>query len=157
MSLLHNFYEFEASKTQVEGHRWIEFCSETETDENVDYFVSLNSEGEYWILDANKEHIKNLLFPIKIDEPEATKRLINRLIHVARYETILELDNEDAFAPLNGKLKVELVKSVKREQVVLNADGNVPVLEVGERVILRIHNESQSNFKYFCVDTSGRF
>jgi hypothetical protein len=54
----------------------------------------------------------------------------------------LELDNEDAFAPLNGKLKVELVKSVKREQVVVNADGKVPVLEEGERVVLRIHNES---------------
>lgn len=129
-------------KEEVEGHRWIEFCSETETDKNVDYFVSLNSEGEYWILDANKEPIKNLLFPIKIDEPEATKRLINRLIHVARYESILKLDNDDAFAPLKGKIKVELVKSVKGEQVVVNADGKVPVLEEGERVVLRIHNES---------------
>jgi hypothetical protein len=63
----------EEVKTQVEGHRWIEFCSETEKDENVDYFVSLNSEGEYWILDENKEPIKNLLFPIKVDEPEAQK------------------------------------------------------------------------------------
>lgn len=135
--------KIEEIKTQVEGHRWIEFCSETETDENVDYFVFLNSEGEYWILDANREPIKNVLFPIKIDEPEATKRLINRLIHVARYESILELDNEDAFARLNGKLKVELVKSVKREQIVLNADGKVPVLEEGERVMLRMHNESQ--------------
>ncbi|MEG4589386.1 caspase family protein [Microcoleus sp. MOSTC5] len=132
-----------AKKEQVEGHRWIEFCSEAEKEENVDYFVSLNSEGEYWILDANKEPIKNLLFPIEVDEPEAAKKLIDRLIHVARYETILDLDNEDAFARLNGKLKVEVIKSVKREQVVLNADGNVPVLEVGERgVVLRIHNES---------------
>lgn len=135
--------KIEEVKTGVEGHRWIEFCSETETDEKVDYFVSLNSEGEYWILDANKEPIKNVLFPIKIDEHEATKRLINRLIHVARYESILELDNEDAFARLNGKLKVELVKSVKREQIVLNADGKVPVLEEGERVMLRMHNESK--------------
>ncbi|NQE38566.1 caspase family protein [Microcoleus asticus] len=131
-----------AKKEQVEGHRWIEFSSEAEKEENVDYFVSLNSEGEYWIWDANKEPIKNLLFPIKVDEPEASKKLIDRLIHVARYETILDMDNEDAFAPLNGKLKVEVIKSVKREQVVLNADGNVPVLEVGERVVVRIHNES---------------
>jgi hypothetical protein len=135
--------KIEEVKIGVEGHRWIEFCWETETDENVDYFVSLNSEGEYWILDANKEPIKNVIFPIRIDEHEATKRLINRLIHVARYESILELDNEDAFARLNGKLKVELVKSVKREQIVLNADGKVPMLEEGERVMLRMHNESK--------------
>jgi hypothetical protein len=137
------YTKIEEVKTQVEGYRWIEFCSETETDENVDYFVFLNYEGEYWILDANKEPLKNLLFPIRIDEAEATKMLINRLIHVARYESILELDNEDAFAPLNGKLKVELVKSVKRQQVVLNADGNLPLLEEGERVMLRMHNESK--------------
>jgi Caspase domain len=132
----------QTKKEQVEGHRWIEFCSEAEKDENVDYFVSLNSAGDYLILDTQKEPIKNLLFPIKVDEPEATKKLINRLIHVARYQSILDLDNEDAFAPLNGKLKVELVKSVKRQQVVVNTGGNVPVLEVGERVVLRIHNES---------------
>jgi hypothetical protein len=133
----------QTQKEQVEGHRWIEFCSDTETEENVDYFVSLNSDGEYWVLDANQEPIKNLLFPIKVDEPEATTRLINRLIHIARYESVSELDHEDAFAPLNGKLKVELIKSVKRQQVVLNADGNVPVLEEGERVVLRIYNESK--------------
>jgi Caspase domain len=132
----------ETKKKEVEGHRWIEFCSEAEKDENVDYFVSLNSTGEYLILDTQKEQIKNLLFPIKVNEPEATKKLINRLIHVARYQSILDLDNEDAFAPLNGQLKVELVKSVKRQQVVVNTGGNVSVLEVGERVVLRIHNES---------------
>ena len=130
------------SKERVEGHRWIEFCSAEEPDDNVDYFVSLNSEGEYWILDANKQRIKNILFPIKVDEPEVEERLINRLIHVARYYTVLDLDNEDAFAPLNGKLKVELVKSEKRQQVVVNTGDKVPELEVGERVALRIYNQA---------------
>jgi hypothetical protein len=102
----------------------------------------LTSNGEYLILNSQKEPIKNLLFSIRVDEPEATKKLINRLIHVARYESILALDNEDAFAPLNGKLKVELVKSENRQFVVLNTDGKVPELEVGERVALRIYNQS---------------
>ncbi|MEG4070380.1 caspase family protein [Microcoleus sp. Pol11C2] len=131
------------TKKDVEGHRWIEFCSEDEKDENVDYFVSLNLEGEYWILDSNKKPVKNLLFPIKLDEPEATERLIHRLIHIARYESILELDNEDGSAPLNGKLKVEVIKYVKRQEVVLNADSQVPVLESGEKITLRIYNESK--------------
>ena len=126
----------------MEGHRWIEFCSAEEPDDNVDYFVSLNSEGEYWILDANKQRIKNILFPIKVDEPEVEERLINRLIHVARYYTVLDLDNEDAFATLNGQLKVELVKSEKRQQVVVNTGDKVPELEVGERVALRIYNQA---------------
>ena len=133
----------QTKKEQVEGHRWIKFCSEAESDENADYFVSLTPVGEYLILDAKKEPVKNLRFPIKIDEAEATNRLINRLIHIARYDSILELDNEDAFAPLNGKLKLELLKSEKRQIVVLNTGDNVPVLEVGELVALRIHNQSK--------------
>jgi hypothetical protein len=129
-------------KKQVEGHRWIEFCSDAEKDENVDYFVSVTSEGEYLILDANKEPIKNLIVPIKVDEPQAIKRLINRLIHLAKYQSILALDNEEYGARLNGKLKVELGKSVQRQFTPLTTDSNVPVLKVGERVILQIHNES---------------
>ncbi|MEG4071382.1 caspase family protein [Microcoleus sp. Pol14C2] len=145
-------------QTKVPGHLWIEFCSEEEKDENVDYFVSLNSAGEYLILDAQKQPIKNLLFPINIDEPEATKKLINRLIHVGRYETILDLDNEDAFATLNGKLKVEVVKSVKRQPVVLNADGKVPVLEEKEKgVDLIIRNESNRTLNIVALNFDADF
>jgi Caspase domain. len=148
----------EQVKTQVEGHRWIEFCSDEEKNENVDYFVSLTSDGEYLILDENKEPIKNLLFSIKVDEPEASKKLINRLIHVARYETILDLDNEDAFATLNGKLKVEVVKSVKRQPVVLNADGKVPVLEEKEKgVYLIIRNESNRTLNITALNLDADF
>jgi transcription elongation factor len=86
------------------------------------------------------------------------KKLINRLIHVARYESILDLDNEDAFAPLNGKLKVELVKSVKRQPVVLNADGKVPVLEEEEEgVYLIIHNESNRTLNITALNLQADF
>ncbi len=148
----------ETKKEEVEGHRWIEFCSEAEKDENVDFFVFLNSAGEYLILNDRKEAIKNLLFPIKIDENEATKKLINRLIHVARYEIILDLDNEDAFATLNGKLKVEVVKSVKRQPVVLNVDGKVPVLEEQEKgVDLIISNESDRTLNIAALNLDADF
>ncbi|NES88689.1 MULTISPECIES: caspase family protein [Okeania] len=129
-----------AKKEQIEGHRWIEFCSETEID--VDYFVSLNAAGEYWVLDALKQPIKNIIFPIKADDPEASEKLINRLIHLAKYQTIWDLDNEEYSAPLNGKLKLELGTSVKREFVPLETDNNIYELEEGERVFLRIHNLS---------------
>ncbi|MEG4854832.1 caspase family protein [Microcoleus sp. B5-D4] len=145
-------------QTKVSGHRWIEFCSEEDKNENIDYFVSLTSKGEYVILDANKELIKNSLFPIKVDEPEATTKLINRLIHIARYESILDLDNEDAFARLNGQLKVEVVKSVKRQPVVLNADGKVPVLEEKEKgVDLIIRNESNRTLNITALNLDADF
>jgi len=132
----------QSKKQQIEGHRWIEFCSDDTEDEEIDYFVSLTPESEYVILDADKEPIKYFLFPVKADEPKAIESLINRLIHFAKYQSTLELDNEDFTAPLNGKLKVELIKSVKRQPVVLNAEGKVPVLSVEEKVSLLITNES---------------
>ncbi|MFB2895675.1 caspase family protein [Aerosakkonemataceae cyanobacterium BLCC-F50] len=133
---------FPSTKQRVEGHRWIEFCSEETEDEEVDYFVSLTPEGEYIILNADKEPIKYFLYPVKADEPKAIKKVIDRLIHFAKYQATLDLDNEDFTAPLNGKLKVELIKSVKRRPVILNAEGKVPVLSVGELIHLLITNES---------------
>jgi hypothetical protein len=55
----------------------------------------------------------------------------------------LNIDNEDAFSRLNGKLKLELVKSVKRQTVVLNDDGKVPVIkEKEENIAFQVHNKS---------------
>jgi len=133
--------KLETEKKKVNGHLWIELCSETEKDENVDYFVFLNLAGEYLILDNQKQPLKNLLFSIKVDEPKAEEKLINRLIHVARYESILALDNEDAFATLNGKLKVELGKSEKREFIPFSTGDNVPILEEEENFLVRIYHE----------------
>ncbi|MGD1701676.1 caspase family protein [Dapis sp. BLCC M229] len=131
-----------AKKEQVAGNRWIEFCSET--DKDVDYFVSLNAAGEYLVLDAEKQPVKNIIFPIKVDEAEASQKLINRLIHIAKYQSILDLDN-DVFAPdINGKLKLELGnKSKNRDFLPLETDNNnLYELEEEENVYLRISNES---------------
>ena len=131
-------------KDTIENRYWIEFCSPEEPDENVDYFVSLNSEGEYWILDANKEPIKHILFPINIANPKSSEKLINRLIHITIYQNNLNIDNKDGFSRLNGKLKVELVESVTRQTVVvLNDDGKVPVIkEKEETITFHVHNKS---------------
>lgn len=134
---------FKDKKKQVEGHPWIEFCAET--DKDVDYFVSLNAAGEYWVLDAEKEPIKNIIFPIKADEPEASQKLINRLIHLAKYQSILDLDNDVYFPALNGKLKVELGNKTKHGDFVpleINNSNLYELEEEQENVYLRISNES---------------
>lgn len=147
-----------SKKERVPGHRWIEFCSEDTKDEEIDYFVSLTSEGEYLILDAHKQPIKYFLFPVKAKEPKAIETVINRLIHLAKYQVNLDINNEDFTAPLNGKLKIELIKSVKQEPVVLNVEGNVPVVEVGEEVSLLITNQYKRilniNALFFQADLS---
>ncbi|NEP77161.1 MAG: caspase family protein [Okeania sp. SIO3B3] len=128
VALLPNIIQ--AKKEQITGHRWIAICSET--DKDVDYFVSLNAAGEYWILDAEKEPIKNIIFPIKADELEASQKLINRLIHLAKYQSILDLEN-DVFAPaINGKLKVELGNKTKHGDFVPLEINNSNLYELEE-------------------------
>lgn len=133
-----------AVKEKVEGHGWVEFLSFDEpSDEPVTYQVSVNSQGEYEILDAGGELIR-LRPPLKVGEPNAAASVVNRLVHLSKYRAILQLDNNDPISSLAGKLKVELCKAGENrgELLPLNAPGNVPTLDVDEYAILRIRNDS---------------
>ena len=133
-----------AVKEKVEGHGWVEFLSFDETsDEPVTYQVSVNSQGEYEILDAGGELIR-LRSPLKVGEPNAAASVVNRLVHLSKYRAILQLDNNDPISSLAGKLFVELCLAGENrgELLPLNAPGNVPTLDVDEYAFLRIRNES---------------
>ncbi len=133
-----------AVKEKVEGHGWVEFLSSDETsDEPVTYQVSVNSQGEYEILDAGGELIR-LRAPLKVGEPNAAASVVNRLVHLSKYRAILQLDNNDPISSLAGKLKVELCLAGENrgELLPLNAPGNVPTLDVDEYALLRIRNDS---------------
>jgi hypothetical protein len=132
-----------AAKAKVKDHAWIEFLSENEiSNEGVFYYVSINKEGEYEILDAGGEPIINLRPFLKINEPDAAAGVVNRLVHISKYDAILHLDNNALESSLNGKLKVELGRAENRQFQPFNAPGNVPILDVDEYVFLRIRNES---------------
>ena len=133
-----------AVKEKVEGHGWVEFLSFDETsDEPVTYQVSVNSQGEYEILDAGGELIR-LRSPLKVGEPNAAASVVNRLVHLSKYRAILQLDNNDPISSLAGKLFVELCLAGENrgELLPLNAPGNVPTLDVDEYALLRIRNDS---------------
>ncbi|MFB2976588.1 caspase family protein [Microseira sp. BLCC-F43] len=131
-----------AAKTKVKDNAWIEFLSENEASkEDVSYYVSINKEGEYEILDAGGELIINLRPLLKVKEPDAAVGVVNRLVHLS-YDAILQLDNNDLLSSLNGKLKVELGRAENRQFQPFNAPGNVPILDVGEYAFLRIRNQS---------------
>ncbi|HEY9812460.1 MAG TPA: caspase family protein, partial [Candidatus Sericytochromatia bacterium] len=132
-----------AAKAKVKDNAWIEFLSENEvSNKGVSYYVSINKEGEYEILDAGGEPIINLRPFVEINEPDAAAGVVNRLVHLSKYDAILHLDNNDLVSSLNGKLKVELGRAENRQFQPFNAPGNVPILDVGEYAFLRIRNES---------------
>lgn len=132
-----------AVKAKVQGNGWVEFLSfdEPTSVEPVTYQVSVNSQGEYEILDAGGEPIINLRPPLKVGEPSAAASVVNRLVHLSKYHATLQLDNNDQRSPLFGKLKVDLCKAGEnRELKPINASGNVPMLDVDQEIVLRIRN-----------------
>ncbi|WP_237741536.1 caspase family protein [Anabaena sp. PCC 7108] len=141
-----------AAKARVEGNSWVEFLSLDEPNEEpVSYQVSVNAQGEYEILDAGGELI-NLRSSLPVSMPNAASSLVNRLVHLAKYQATLELDNNDPLSSLAGKLQIELCQpgENRNELLPLNTSGNYPILNVGEYVILRIRNQS---FQVFNITT----
>lgn len=96
----------DAVKSAIEnGKGWVELAS---GDEAADYHISINSFGEYEMFDRNGIPLVNLCRPLKFDAPNAAVCLGKRLVHLSKYNSVLELKNHDPMSPLQGKLKVEL-------------------------------------------------
>ena len=96
--------------------------------------------------------IQNLNPPIKISENNAAVRLIQRLVHLAKYNNVLQLDNHDADSPLARKLAVELLglqpnfeprDKLEIQQLPPSTEsGNVNSFKEGSQISLRISNNS---------------
>jgi hypothetical protein len=137
------FSKLDNVKSSVSGHNCIEFVSGDQVGDDFAYQVRINENGEYEILNKVGEPIPNIRPALKVDEPQAADTLIKRLIHLAKYQTILQLDNNDPASALAGKIKVELCKAgVGRELIPFDEPGNIPTLDVDELVYLRIRNQS---------------
>ncbi|MBW4613553.1 MAG: caspase family protein [Desmonostoc vinosum HA7617-LM4] len=132
------------TKETVQGNAWLEFLSFDElSDEPVSYQVSVNGQGEYEILDAGGELI-NLRPSLKIGAPNAASSVVDRLVHLSKYQATLQLDNNDWLSSLVGKLQVELCQPGENRSELLpfNLNGNLPILNVDEYAVLRIRNRS---------------
>jgi len=117
--------------------------------EASEYQVYVSCEGEYSIRDAAGVEVPNLRPMLKSDQDGATERLVERLVHLARYSDVRELDNYDATSPLAGKLTVEAVgcqaNFVLGERPApqpFSKTGDIPKLKTGEWLFIRIRNDS---------------
>ncbi|MEG4071075.1 caspase family protein [Microcoleus sp. Pol14C2] len=129
-----------------EGKGWVELVS---GDEAADYQVSINSAGDYEILDRTGIPISNLRPTLKVDNPNAAVSVLKRLVHLSKYHATIDLDNHDPESPLKGKIEVELfalpddyVPGDKEELKPFNNPGNVPTLDVDRYSYLIIRNKS---------------
>jgi len=84
---------------------------------------------------------------------------VRRLVHLAKYRAVQELDNFDANSPLKGELKVELAgvqedyDAADRPEPKPFADpAGVPTLKVGWWTFLRIRNDSSQVLNIAVLD-----
>ncbi|MCI0698177.1 caspase family protein [candidate division KSB1 bacterium] len=113
----------------------------------VEFQVVVDADGEYEIWDAAGKAISNLRPTIKVDERDAAKRVVQRLIHLTKFRNVQQLDNNDVMSPLSRKLQIELAGLQKDYDPVDKpapqpfADpGNTPVLKPSEWTFLRVKN-----------------
>jgi len=109
--------------------------------------VAVNERSEFEIWDAAGAAFANLIPVLAIDDPTAPATLSQRLVHLAKYRNVQELDNHDLLSPLAGQLMVELAgkavaydRADKAEPQPFDAPGSTPEVKPGEWIFVRIRN-----------------
>ncbi len=105
--------------------------------------VAVNEKNQYEIWDAAGTVIDNLRPVLEVSDANAAK-VVQRLIHLAKYRNAQELSNSDSQSPLAGKLVVELLGKQTDFDPVDPPDpkpfGDSTALKPGEWTFLRIKN-----------------
>jgi hypothetical protein len=128
------------------GSGWVELSA----DQPADFVVTLSAQGDaYEICDTGVVPIKNLRPAIKIGDADAAQKVVSRLVHLAKYRAVQDLDNFDDKSKLKGKLVAELVgwqdNYTRGDRIepkpFTTIAGQVPTLKVGQTTWLRVRNE----------------
>ena len=109
---------------------------EVQGEEEAYYQVAISQQGEYEICIGMP--IKNLNPPLSIGDPKAPKEVVKRLVHLAKYQAVQELDNPAS--ELIDSLEFVLLDQNKQP---LPDQSNI-TLKQGTTVFLRVKN----NFSY---------
>jgi hypothetical protein len=128
------------------GSGWVLLAAD---EEPADYQVAVNAAGEYEIWDPAGKPIANLRPALKVSDGGAASRVVQRLVHLAKYHNIQQIDNFDQLSPLAGKLVVELTgvqldydPGDRPEPQPFDDPGNTPALAIGEWTFLHVKNAS---------------
>lgn len=121
-----------AVRKAIANNGWI--VEVTEDAPEGHYQVSVGRQGEYEICSGMP--ITNLTPALMIDNPTAPAQVVARLVHLAKYQSVQDLDNSDS--DLAEALEVQLLDLEKQP---ISHRGEIG-LKNGEKVYLRLHNKS---------------
>jgi hypothetical protein len=125
----------------------------------TDYQIAINSKGEYEIWDSTGISIPNLNPAIKVTESDSAERVVSRLVHLARYNHVQQLNNYDDISLADKKLDIRLFEyqegfGSKKDSKLkpIESVGNITTLKAGEEVVARIYNNSQQPLNITALD-----
>ncbi len=148
----------EQIKTAIisKGSGFLEWIND---DRPADYQVIINTESNYEICNPSGQPIPNLYPALHCDDQEAASQIVRRLVHLAKYHNILQLDNPNSQSPLSNKLLVELVGTQSEydpdeqpDPTLFQDSGNTPVIKSGEWIFIRIRNNSSQVLNVTLLD-----
>jgi Caspase domain len=146
------------------GKGFVELVEMNGGEENIpttiDYQIAINSKGEYEIWDPAGMSIPNLNPPIRVTESNSAERVVSRLVHLARYNHVQQLNNyDDPLSSADKKLAVNLFQYQDNfeskndsELKTIESIGNATTLKSGEQVVARIYNNSQQPLNITALD-----
>ncbi|MEG3931797.1 MULTISPECIES: caspase family protein [unclassified Microcoleus] len=144
-----------AVKEALAGNGWLKLA---DAQQKEDYLVAVNQLGEYEICVGTP--IENLLPALKIEHSEAPQQVVQRLVHLAKYQAIQELSNQ--FSELTNQLEVELLTQPnwlpgmpKKPQPF--PDPTNLVVKSGEYAFLRIKNTSSQVLNVAVLDLESNW
>jgi Caspase domain len=112
--------------------------------QEADYQVAVGRNGEYEICMGMP--IKNLRPTLMIDEPKAAQGVVNRLFHLAQYQSVKALDNPAS--EIANCLEFDLCDEEKQP---FSDSSNITVKN-GTAMFLRIKNTSYQTFNIAILD-----
>ena len=132
----------------TEGNGFLELAAEDK--DKAHFQVAVNEKAEYEIWDPAGVAIPNLNPPLSLNDNNSARKVIQRLVHLTKYSNVKGIENLDPASPLSRKVVAEIFKAppgfepgdrpTNLESV--TSDGNVNVAKVGQKLILRIRNNT---------------
>lgn len=120
------------------------FLRLAEDNSPVDFRVAVNARGEYEIQDEKGRPIPHLRPPLPVQERRSALEVVRRLIHLARYWNVRQIETLDPDSPdsLAGRVVLEIV------------DGPCGRVELkpGEKVSVRMANRSSHDLNVTILD-----
>lgn len=132
----------EPVRQALAGNGWV---IEVEKGKEAIFQVAVGKEGEYEICQRGIP-LKNLGSPLTLDNPDAPKEVVKRLVHLAKYTAAQMIDNQNS--ELSDALIYELLDGNKQPF----SNPNNIVLQSGDIVHLRVKNTSAKPLNIAVLD-----